>query len=52
MEPDDLGLVTLTREEYQSLIDDSKVLNALYAGGVQNWEWFEASMEDMNEGDN
>ena len=42
--------VTITKEEYESLLEDSKILTALYAGGVDNWEWFDASMESLEEG--
>ena len=41
--------VTITKEEYESLLEDSKILHALYAGGVDNWEWFDASMESLEE---
>ena len=38
--------VTITRTQYEALVEDSKVLDALRAGGVDNWEWYEASLEE------
>lgn len=43
--------VTISREAYAVLLEDSKVLNALRAGGVDNWEWYGASLEDHYEED-
>lgn len=40
------GTVTLTKEEYASLIDDSMKLNALINGGVDNWEWYGESLTE------
>ncbi len=39
--------VTIKQEEYDDLLEDSRILQALYAGGVDNWEWYDASLEDM-----
>ncbi len=36
----------LTEEEYEELLRDQRKLRALEAGGVDNWEWYEASLED------
>ena len=49
----------LTRKRYKELIIAEAVLNALYAGGVDNWEWYSESLiaaglaedEDENEDD-
>ena len=38
--------VTIALREYQQLLEDQKVLRALQAGGVDNWEWYDASLED------
>ena len=32
-----LDTVTITREEYQDLLDDSRMLRALEDAGVDNW---------------
>ena len=39
--------VTITQKEYDSLIKDSEILQALYAGGVDNWEWYDQSLKDF-----
>ena len=39
--------VTITHEEYETFLYDSKVLQALYAAGVDNWEGYDFAMEDV-----
>lgn len=39
--------ITITRKEYDELLEDSKILQALYAGGVDNWEWYDDSLEGV-----
>lgn len=39
-------MVSIPKARYEELLEDQKVLNALRAGGVDNWEWYEASLED------
>lgn len=39
--------VQISKYEYKKLVHDQKVLNALYAGGVDNWEWYDASLETL-----
>lgn len=34
-------LYTITRQEYKSLLHDRKILRALEAAGVDNWEGWE-----------
>lgn len=43
--------VTITIAEYEMLKYDQKVLNALYAGGVDNWEWYGEALSELNEED-
>lgn len=39
-----------SKSEYiQQLEEDSKLLNALLAGGVQDWQWYDACLEDMDD---
>lgn len=38
--------ITISFDEYEKLKESDKVLDALYAGGVENWEWFEVSLEE------
>ena len=39
--------VTITKEEYDRLIYRDLKLEALEAGGVDNWEWYDDSLEDF-----
>lgn len=39
-------MVTITREEYEKLIDDSEKLSYLEAGGVNDWEWYDESLKE------
>ena len=32
--------VNIPEEEYLLLLEDSRILHKLYAGGVDNWEWY------------
>lgn len=43
--------VTISQEEYDKLIRDQKILNALYAGGVNNWEWYSDSLQEIWDSD-
>lgn len=35
----------ISKEEYEELLDRDKILSALEAGGVDNWEWYGESIE-------
>ncbi len=39
-EPTWEGEITIPRKEYEQLKEDSRILGKLYAGGVDNWEWY------------
>ena len=41
--------VTISKTEYDKLIEDQLILQALYAGGVDNWEWYDESLSDLQE---
>ena len=41
--------VTIQREEYDALLNDSKFLRALEAAGVDNWEGYSFATEDFDE---
>lgn len=43
--------ITITRGEYQSLRDDSRMLRCLEGAGVDNWEGFHAAMQDYHAGE-
>lgn len=36
--------VTISKEEYEDLLRDKDMLEALEAGGVDNWEWYGESL--------
>lgn len=42
---------TISNEEYEELLDRDKVLTALEAGGVDNWEGYEISLEELYHND-
>lgn len=39
-------MVTITKSEYNSLLQQAKRLAALEAGGVDNWQWYYDSLRD------
>lgn len=39
-------MVTISKEEYDKLVDRDFKLSCLEAGGVDNWEWYSDSLED------
>jgi len=41
--------VSISPEEYDRLLESEKKLNALEAGGVDNWEWYDDAMEAMEQ---
>lgn len=44
--------ITITKKEYQSLLQDSRKLAALENGGVDNWEWYSESLKELWEEEN
>ena len=40
--------VTISLEAYATLMNDSKALQALQNAGVDNWEGYEAAMEEAS----
>lgn len=38
--------VTITKQRFDELRKAEAVLNALEAGGVDNWEWYSKSLEE------
>ena len=41
--------VTITQKEYDELLEREKKLDALEAGGVDNWELYDDAMETMED---
>ncbi len=42
---------TISKEEYEDLLDRDRTLAALEAGGVDNWEWYGESLSQYYEGE-
>lgn len=38
--------MTIPKEVYDQLVEDQAILDALRAGGVDNWEWYSESLEE------
>jgi hypothetical protein len=47
----DSDLIYITRKEYDDLCYSRRVLDALYAGGVDNWEWYGDSLSEIDDDD-
>lgn len=39
--------ITITLAEYKQLVHDGQVLDALYASGVDNWEWYGEAIDSV-----
>lgn len=44
-------MITISKEAYLRFLVNSEILNRLYSGGVDNWEWFGESLNPDNEPD-
>jgi len=40
--------VIITLEKYKRLLKSEMTMNMLYSGGVDNWEWYGASLNPDN----
>lgn len=40
--------VVIPRAEYERLKESDQILAALHAGGVDNWDWYEESLADLD----
>ena len=40
---------TISKKEYEELLDRNRKLSALEAGGVDNWEWYSESLSQYYE---
>lgn len=49
MTENDINTINISLREYKSLLDDSEMLRALYAAGVQNWDGYEIALEEMED---
>ena len=41
--------ITISKEEYESLLENSKKLEALEGAGVDNWQGYDYAMELLRE---
>lgn len=46
----DIEMVTIPRDEYNTLLSESAFLNCLYNAGVDNWDGYEYAQEEYAEG--
>ena len=44
--------ITISKEEYESLLEDQKLLQCLQDAGVDNWEGYDYAMEMMEDVEN
>lgn len=42
-------MVEISQERLDELLKSEKILNALYAGGVDNWEWYGESLANIDD---
>jgi hypothetical protein len=35
-------------DEYERLVEDSRLLNALRRAGVDNWEWYDDAISELD----
>lgn len=42
------SVVVISLKDYNELLDDQRVLHALRRGGVDNWEWYDESLSDLD----
>lgn len=43
---EEVEMVTITKEEYESLLRIQKYAECLDSGGVDNWEWYGDSLRE------
>jgi hypothetical protein len=44
-------MVTITKKEYDKLLDDSHLLSCLRAAGVDNWDGWDNAIDLYNDGE-
>jgi len=44
-----MDTITIPVQEYNDLLEDSKTLDALFAGGVDNWEGYDYAVGCMED---
>ena len=51
MDTPQVEMVTISKEDYQALLHDSRVLNLLEASGVDIWEWYGEALSSLEDED-
>lgn len=46
---DNTEIITITRAEYESLLDADHELSVFYANGVDNWEGYDEALKQFHE---
>jgi hypothetical protein len=41
--------ITIPIEEYNQLVEDQRILDALHAGGVDNWEGYDEALSGFSD---
>lgn len=47
--PKPIETITITKEEYQYLTDRDFELSCLESGGVDNWSWYDESLQEYRD---
>lgn len=42
-------MISIPQEEYEQLLDDSRLLASLLETGVDNWEWYSVALDRYHE---
>lgn len=42
-----MSFITISEDRYDELVRAEKMLSALEAGGVDNWEWYSESLREF-----
>lgn len=48
---DNEELITVSKREYDALVEDANTLSCLYAAGVNNWDGYDYAMEMIQDND-
>jgi hypothetical protein len=40
--------VTITKKEYNDLLEDSRMLQCLENAGVDNWDWYSEALKEFH----
>jgi hypothetical protein len=43
------GMAGIDSNRYKELLRSEEILNALYNGGVDNWEWYDESLSELGD---